>query len=127
MLSQEGHALMNLLDIISLTQSLRPKASDEQVVRWVLMMLVSQSPITEESLAESLTFVEQSNRLMSDQASAVAEELDSLASTQPSEFCPSHIWTLLKAIRVQKQILDLYEADSIEATTESQSVVCGSL
>lgn len=118
---------MNLLDIISLTQSLRPKASDEQVVRWVLMMLVSQSPITEESLAESLTFVEQSNRLMSDQASAVAEELDSLASTQPSEFCPSHIWTLLKAIRVQKQILDLYEADSIEATTESQSVVCGSL
>jgi hypothetical protein len=127
MLSQEGHALMNLLDIISLTQSLRPKASDEQVVRWVLMMLVSQSSITEGSLAESLTFVEQSNRLMSDQASAVAEELDSLASTQPSEFCPSHIWTLLKAIRVQKQMLDLYEADLIDATTESQSVVCGSL
>lgn len=127
MLSQELHALMNLLEIISLTQSLRPGACDEQVVRWVLMMLVSQSPITDESLQESLTFVEQSNRLLSDQASAVAEELDSLASTQPSEFCPSHIWTLLKAIRVQKQMLDLYEADSIETIAESQSVVCGSL
>ncbi len=115
---------MNLLEIISVTQSLRPRASDEQVVRGVLMMLVSQSQITEESLPASLTFVEQSNRLMSDQASAVAEALNSLASTQPSEFCPSHIWTLLKAIRVQKQMLDLYEADSIESYAESPSVVC---
>ncbi len=110
---------MNLLELISLTQSLRPDASDEQVVRWVLMMLVSQSPTTEECLSESLTFVEQSNRLMSDQASAVAEELDDLASTQPSEFNPSHIWTLLKAIRVQKQMLDLYESESVESSCGS--------
>jgi len=115
---------MNLHELISSTQSLRPAASDEQVIRWVLMMLVSRSQITEDCLAENLLIVEQSNRLMSDQVSAVAEELDSLASTQPSEFCPSHIWTLLKAIRVQKQVLDLYEVDSVDETSTSDEFVC---
>jgi hypothetical protein len=43
-----------------------------------------------------------------DQESAVAEELDQLASTRPAEFNPSHVWTLIRAIKVQKQILDLF-------------------
>ena len=115
---------MNLLELITSTQSLRPAASDELVIRWVLMMLVSRSQITEVCLEEALIFAEQSNRLMSDQLSAVAEELDSLASTQPSEFSPSHIWTLLKAIRVQKQVLDLYEVDSVDETSTSDEFVC---
>lgn len=114
---------MNLHELISSTQSLRPAASDEQVIRWVLMMLVSRSQITEDCLAENLLIVEQSNRLMSDQVSAVAEELDSLASTQPSEFCPSHIWTLLKAIRVQKQVLDLYEVDAVDENSTCDELV----
>jgi hypothetical protein len=112
---------MNLQEIISRTQALRPYAGDEQVVRWVLMMLVCQSAITEETILDCLTFVEQSNRLMGDQMSAVAEELDSLASTQPREFSPFHIWTLLKAIRVQKQMLDLYEAEYEQAASHVES------
>jgi len=72
------------------------------------MMLVSEENITEESLANSVMQAEQTSRLMEDQVAAVAEELDMLASSQPSEFSPSHIWTLLKAIRVQQQMLDLY-------------------
>ena len=114
---------MNLHELITSTQLLRPAASDELVIRWVLMMLVSRSQITEDCLEEALIFAEQSNRLMSDQVSAVAEELDSLASTQPSEFCPSHIWTLLKAIRVQKQVLDLYELDAVDENSTCDELV----
>ncbi len=43
-----------------------------------------------------------------DQHAAVADELDSLAATAPCDFSPSHIWTLVKAIKVQSRILNLY-------------------
>ena len=48
-----------------------------------------------------------------DQESAVAEELERLAATHPAEFSPSHVWTLIRAIKVQKQILDLYQGDGL--------------
>lgn len=44
----------------------------------------------------------------SDQHAAVAEELDALALTTPCEFSPDHLWTLVRAIKVQNQILSLY-------------------
>ena len=44
----------------------------------------------------------------SDQHAAVADELDSLASTAPCDFSPNHLWTLVRAIKVQNQIINLY-------------------
>lgn len=44
----------------------------------------------------------------SDQHAAVADELDSLAATAPCDFSPSHLWTLVRAIKVQNQIINLY-------------------
>ncbi len=44
----------------------------------------------------------------SDQHNAVAEELDNLATTEPCDFSSSHLWTLVRAIKVQSQILNLY-------------------
>lgn len=42
-----------------------------------------------------------------DQHAAVASELDQLAITQPCEFEPKHIWTLIRAIKVQSQFVDM--------------------
>jgi hypothetical protein len=53
-----------------------------------------------------------------DQHAAVAEELDQLASTQPTEFSPDHLWTLLRAIKVQSQILQLYLGPESPAETK---------
>jgi hypothetical protein len=44
----------------------------------------------------------------SDQHAAVADELDSLAATTPCDFSPNHLWTLVRAIKVQNQIINLY-------------------
>jgi hypothetical protein len=44
----------------------------------------------------------------SDQHNAVADELDSLAAGDPCEFSSDHVWTLVRAIKVQSQILNLY-------------------
>ncbi len=43
-----------------------------------------------------------------DQHGAVAEELDSLASTEPCQFSPNHLWTLIRAIKVQSHVLHMY-------------------
>jgi len=123
-------AEMNLLNLLSSTQALRPASNDQQLIRLMLVMLVSNQQITEESLPECLIIAEQSMRMIEDQTAAVAEELDSVALSQPSEFSPSHIWTLLKAIRVQKQMFDLYDStfdsELENAPAEPVVVVCES-
>lgn len=43
-----------------------------------------------------------------DQHAAVADELDSLAATSPCDFSPTHVFTLVRAIKIQSQVLNLY-------------------
>lgn len=43
-----------------------------------------------------------------DQHAAMTEELESLCIDGPQKFNPDQIWTLVRAIKVQSQILDLY-------------------
>ena len=49
-----------------------------------------------------------------DQHAAVAYELDQLALTQPCEFEPKHVWTLIRAIKVQSQFVDLLTGVRVE-------------
>ncbi|MGI9470222.1 MAG: hypothetical protein ACR2NZ_01735 [Rubripirellula sp.] len=44
----------------------------------------------------------------SDQHAAVAEELDSLCADGPIQFTPDQLWVLLRAVKVQSQVLELY-------------------
>ncbi|MDA8742992.1 hypothetical protein N9N28_00035 [Rubripirellula amarantea] len=44
----------------------------------------------------------------SDQHAAVADELDHMCSAGPLEFSPDQLWVLLRAVKVQSQILELY-------------------
>lgn len=44
----------------------------------------------------------------SDQHAALAAELDGLAATSPCDFSPGHLFTLVRAIRVQSRVLDWY-------------------
>jgi hypothetical protein len=38
----------------------------------------------------------------------MTEELESLARSDPRRFAPEQIWVLIRAIKVQSQILQLY-------------------
>ncbi len=44
----------------------------------------------------------------SDQQAAVTEELEMLATTDPKQFSPDQVWTLVKAIKVLSQLLSFY-------------------
>lgn len=43
-----------------------------------------------------------------DQHAAVVEELDQLFGDDPIDFQPDQLWTLLRAVKVQSQMLELY-------------------
>jgi hypothetical protein len=56
-----------------------------------------------------------------DQHAAVATELDQLASTEPCEFDPKHIWMLIRAIKVQSQLVDMYTGERQESLCSSST------
>lgn len=43
-----------------------------------------------------------------DQHAALAEELDGLAAIAPCDFSPEHLFALVRAIRVQSRVLNMY-------------------
>lgn len=43
-----------------------------------------------------------------DQHAAVVEELEELFTDGPVQFSPDQLWTLLRAVKVQSQMLELY-------------------
>ena len=46
-----------------------------------------------------------------DQHAAMTEELENLAKSDPQKFTPDQIWVLIRAIKVQSQILQMYIGD----------------
>ena len=54
-----------------------------------------------------------------DQHAAMTEELDSLARTDPQRFSPEQIWILVRAIKVQSQLLELYVGSGLPAETHT--------
>ena len=51
-----------------------------------------------------------------DQHAAVCEELDQICGDGPVQFSPDQLWTLLKVVKIQSQLLDLYSTEKEPAT-----------
>ena len=48
-----------------------------------------------------------------DQHAAMTEELEALASSDPTKFSKDQIWILIRAIKVQSQVLQLYVGQAV--------------
>ena len=48
----------------------------------------------------------------SDQHAAMTQELEDLTNSDPRKFTPDQIWILVRAIKVQSQVLRMYQGDS---------------
>ncbi|QDS89790.1 hypothetical protein EC9_39900 [Rosistilla ulvae] len=91
---------------------LQPQLTPHEVARLSLLIL---NDVTEPSeLADDQALLRHWNsacfrlQAASDQHAAMSDELDDLAGDGPIKFEPEQIWTLLRAIKVQSQLLDLY-------------------
>ncbi|MDG2383662.1 MAG: hypothetical protein P8N76_18460 [Pirellulaceae bacterium] len=93
-------------------EQLEPNADTTQIAR--LCLLLSNASDCVDDLADPDTVAaawrEMSLRLQAatDQHAAMTAELEELAQSDPSKFSNEQIWVLIRAIKVQSQILELY-------------------
>lgn len=103
---------MKFSQIALRVEALRPECSSMEIAQLsVLAMHTSDSDsdmLSDEKLFGLLKDVSLRLKLNGDHHAAVKEELREMARTDPKEFQRDQIWTLVRAINVQDQLLQLY-------------------
>ena len=103
---------MNCNELAKKIEDLQPEATIQDVAR--LCLLLSNRP-------EQLGELERTNHLKSawtevsmklqaatDQHAAMTQELEELGESDPEKFSRDQIWILVRAIKVQSQVLQMY-------------------
>ena len=103
---------MTCHDLAQRLLDLQPDLSPVDVARLSLMILIQCDDVGKLSDDEFLmsAWKNATFRLeaASDQHAAVAQELEGICSDGPVQFTPDQLWVLLRAVKVQSQILELY-------------------
>lgn len=103
---------MNCQELADRIQRLQPEADTRDVARLCLLLANTADDVAalsdEEILTEAWREAGLKLQLATDQHAAMTEELESLARSDPRRFAPEQIWVLIRAIKVQSQILQLY-------------------
>ena len=108
---------MNCQSLAARIEKARPGSEPRDVAR--LCLLLSNAVDDVEALENQATFEstwrEIGLRLQAatDQHAAMTEELESLARSDPQQFSPDQIWILIRAIKVQSQVLQFYVGESM--------------
>ena len=110
---------MNCQELASRIERLQPEAETCDVARLCLLLANSSEDVHEfgDDTALTAAWQEIGLRLQAatDQHAAMTEELENLARSDPQKFTPEQIWVLIRAIKVQSQILQLYLGDQAVA------------
>ena len=108
---------MTCQELADRVQRLQPEASTRDVARVCLLLSNSVDDVSKLDDDDLLTAAwrEAGLRLeaATDQHAAMTEELESLARSDPRQFTPDQIWILIRAIKVQGQILQLYVGEPV--------------
>ena len=93
-------------------QELEPHATPQDVARVCLLLTNNASELDSLRDAAQLKSAWKQTGLKlhaaTDQHAAMTEELEQLASSDPEKYSPDQVWVLIRAIKVQSQILQLY-------------------
>jgi len=107
---------MKCSELADRIQEMQPDASSRDVARLCLLLSISSNDLNEMSDIKNLksAWREMSLRLQAatDQHAAMTDELEALANSDPKQFSSDQIWVLIRAIKVQSQILQLYVGEA---------------
>ena len=104
--------IMKCEELAQRIERLKPGADTRDVAR--LCLLLSNSTDDTDMLSDDQTLTSAWKKMglrlqaATDQHAAMTEELERLARTDPRKFKSDQIWILIRAIKVQSQILQLY-------------------
>lgn len=108
---------MNCTELAHRIEQIQPNASPQDVAR--LCLLLANSVDDLDALGDLRTLREAWKQtglqlqVATDQHAAMTEELEQLASSNPHDFSQDQIWILIRAIKVQSQILQMYVGHAV--------------
>ncbi len=93
-------------------QDLQPDATAQDVARLCLLLANRSDELKElaetEELKSAWTEISMKLQAVTDQHAAMTQELEELANSDPEKFTQDQIWVLVRAIKVQSQVLQMY-------------------
>lgn len=108
---------MTCQELAKRIQRLQPDAAARDVARLCLLLANTCDDVDrlDDDYLLTTAWREAGLRLQAatDQHAAMTEELELLARSDPREFTPDQIWVLIRAIKVQGQILQLYLGEPV--------------
>ncbi len=91
---------------------MQPELAPTEIARLCLLILSqhdeSDDLESDEALRSAWLNVSFRMEAAADQHSAVASELEGICENGPVQFSPGQLWVLLRAVKVQSQLLELY-------------------
>lgn len=103
---------MNCNELAEAIQRYQPTAATRDVARLCLLLANSVDDLDtlhdEAKLSEAWQEISLRLEAATDQHAAMTEELENLAHAEAKPFSADQIWVLVRAIKVQSQILQLY-------------------
>jgi hypothetical protein len=109
---QAKSTTMTCTELAHEIERLQPKASPQDVARLCLLLANNVDDLA--TLRDSRTLHDAWKRtglklqVATDQHAAMTAELEELAASDPQRFTQDQIWVLIRAIKVQSQVLQMY-------------------
>ncbi len=108
---------MNCHELAERIEQLEPGASPKDVARVCLLLANDSVNLAELGEADRLRSAWQQTSLKlqaaTDQHAAMTQELEELASSDPEKYSQEQVWVLIRAIKVQSQVLQLYVGEPV--------------
>jgi hypothetical protein len=103
---------MNCKELAERIEQLQPDATPQDVARLCLLLANSVEDLDflrrKGALQEAWKRTGLKLQVATDQHAAMTQELEDLAASDPKQFNQDQIWVLIRAIKVQSQILQMY-------------------
>ncbi|HVC98960.1 MAG TPA: hypothetical protein VND64_35170 [Pirellulales bacterium] len=103
---------MTCKELASRIETIQPSALPREVARLCLLLtnhVENMEALSDESqLADAWKQTGLRLQAATDQHAAMTQELEQLAQSDPKKFTPDQVWVLVRAIKVQSQVLSLY-------------------
>ncbi len=103
---------MTCTELAEQIEKLQPGASPQEVARLCLLLTNSVNDLAalreRRELRDAWKRTGLKLQVATDQHAAMTEELEQLAASDPQSFNQDQIWVLIRAIKVQSQVLQMY-------------------
>jgi hypothetical protein len=110
--NQSPHNSITCTELAQQIEKLQPNASPQDVARLCLLLTNTVDDLASlrdrRALQEAWKRTGLQLQVATDQHAAMTEELEELAASDPKSFNQDQIWILIRAIKVQSQVLQMY-------------------